>query len=90
MLVSNGVRYRKVPLYYLVSLTSYLVLIVTAGEVFERSYLGNVTGMQLNGFYAAALFEGKIQLHQVCCGLDVCTTAGTCIYIHVHTYGMHL
>ena len=53
-------------MYYLVSFTSYFVLIVTAGEVFERSYLGNVTGMQLNGFYAAALFEGKIQLHQVC------------------------
>ena len=52
--------------FHLVSLTFYFVLIVTAGEVFERSYLGNVTGMQLNGFYAAALFEGKIQLHQVC------------------------
>ena len=48
------------------SLTSCFVLIVTVGEVFERSYLGNVTGMQLNGFYAAALFEGRIQLHQVC------------------------
>ena len=47
-------------------LPPFFVLLVTAGEVFERSYLGNVTGMQLNGFYAAALFEGKIQLHQVC------------------------
>ena len=52
--------------FHLVSLTFCFVLIVTAGEVFERSYLGNVTSMQLNGFYAAALFEGKIQLHQVC------------------------
>ena len=35
------------------------------GEVFEKSYLGTVTNMKLNGYYAAALFEGKIQLHMV-------------------------
>jgi len=40
------------------------------GEMFERSYLGSVTSMQLNGYYAAAHFEGKIQLHQIDPSLD--------------------
>lgn len=35
------------------------------GEFFERSYLGNLSAIQLNGYYAAALFEGKIELHIV-------------------------
>ncbi len=38
---------------------------VHVGEVFEKSYLGTVSNIQLNGYYAAALFEGKIQLHVV-------------------------
>lgn len=35
------------------------------GAVFEKSYLGSVSAMQLNGLYAAVLFDGKIQLHAV-------------------------
>jgi len=48
--------------------------------MFERSYLGSVTSMQLNGYYAAALFEGKIQLHQVhtCTWIRCMNTVGIC------------
>ena len=35
------------------------------GAVFEKSYLGSVSAMQLNSLYAAVLFDGKIQLHAV-------------------------
>ena len=31
----------------------------------ERTYLGSVSEVALNGYYAAVLFEGKIQLHLV-------------------------
>ena len=31
----------------------------------EKSYLGAVSSMTLNGDYAAAVFEGKILLHLV-------------------------
>ena len=36
-----------------------------AGEMFEKSYLGTIIGMELNGYYAAVLSEGRIQLHMV-------------------------
>jgi WD repeat-containing protein 19 len=35
------------------------------GEVFEKSYLGNVTCMDLNRQYAAALYDGHIHLHTI-------------------------
>ena len=35
------------------------------GEVFEKSYLGSVNSFKLNGYYAAALHDGKICLHLV-------------------------
>ena len=37
-----------------------------SGEFLERSYLGNLNAIQLNGYYAAALFDGKVELHLVC------------------------
>ena len=40
-------------------------LLLTLGEVFEKSYLGNVTCMDLNRQYAAALYDGHIHLHTV-------------------------
>ena len=40
-------------------------LCVCSGEVFEKSYLGNVTDMKLNSHYAAALYDGNIILHLV-------------------------
>ena len=41
------------------------IVILLPGEIFERSYLGNLSAIQLNGYYAAALFEGKVELHVV-------------------------
>ena len=41
------------------------VCVVSLGEVFEKSYLGNVTSMELNTQYAAALYDGHILLHTV-------------------------
>ena len=34
-------------------------------DVVEKSYLGAVSSMTLNGDYAAAVFEGKVLLHLV-------------------------
>lgn len=39
------------------------------GEVLERSYFGNLTAIQLNGYYAAAQFNGNIELHLVCASM---------------------
>ena len=39
-----------------------------SGVIFEKSYLGSVTAMRLNGLYAAVLYDGKIQLHAVSIG----------------------
>ena len=36
-----------------------------AGETFEKSYMGTISGMQLNGYYAAVLSENRMQLHMV-------------------------
>ena len=38
---------------------------LSLGEVFEKSYLGNVISMDLNSQYAAALYDGHILLHTV-------------------------
>ena len=43
-----------------------LYYISLSGESLERSYFGNLSAIQLNGYYAAALFDGKVQLHLVC------------------------
>lgn len=50
----------------LVAIIYYTAVCIFSGESFERSYLGNLSAIQLNGYYAAALFEGKIELHIVC------------------------
>ena len=40
--------------------------ILLSGEFLERSYFGNLDAIQLNGYYAAAQFDGKVELHLVC------------------------
>jgi hypothetical protein len=42
------------------------VYVLLSGEFFERSYFGNLNAIQLNEYYAAAQFDGKIELHLVC------------------------
>ena len=53
--------------YGSVSLSMYVCacLIGVGSDAAEKSYLGAVSSMSLNGDYAAALFEGKILLHLV-------------------------
>ena len=53
------------------------------GEFFERSYLGNLTSLELNGYYAAALFEGKVELHTVCYCYNYMHS--TCLILHGYT-----
>ena len=36
-----------------------------SGEVTEHTYMGTVSSVKLNGYYAAALLEGRIKLHTV-------------------------
>lgn len=43
----------------------YNHVMCTTGEIFEKSYLGSVSSMKLNGYYAAALHDGRIHLHLV-------------------------
>ena len=43
-----------------------LCCILLSGEILERSYFGNLNAFQLNGYYAAAQFDGKVELHLVC------------------------
>ena len=40
--------------------------VLLSGEFLERSYNRNLNAVQLNGYYAAALFDGKVELHLVC------------------------
>lgn len=35
------------------------------GDIFEKLYLGSVSAIKLNEYYAAALHDGKIHLHLV-------------------------
>lgn len=44
---------------------SILYCVLLSGEFLERSYLGNLNAVQLNGYYAAAQFDGKVELHLV-------------------------
>ena len=43
-----------------------LCCILLSGEILERSYFGNLNAFQLNGYYAAGQFDGKVELHLVC------------------------
>ena len=66
-------KYRSINLHI-------IYLSTCVGEVFEKSYLGNVTSMQMNSYYTAALYDGKIHLHVV----HIFTFAHTCIYIYMY------
>ena len=61
-------------MYFIYRMTNDLVLL--SGVFLERSYTGNLNAIQLNGYYAAALFDGKIELHLVCTflfGYHICS-----------------
>ena len=45
---------------------SIIYCVLLSGEFLERSYFGNLNAIQLNGYYAAAHFDGKVELHLVC------------------------
>ena len=51
----------KVILYFMFKLVSWYF----AGMIFEKSYLGSVSAMKLNGLYASVLFDGKLLIHAV-------------------------
>ena len=55
----------------------------------EKSYLGTLTSLSLNGDYAAALFDGKIMLHMVSGCTYVIVQCMRIMYVHtvhpVHT-----
>lgn len=59
-----------------------------SGAVYEKSYLGSVTDIDLNASYAAVLFDGKIHLHRVSTAiLEMTANAyelSSCSYIHLH------
>src|SRR4029434_1258970 len=46
----------------------------------DTEYLGTVVSMCLNADYAAALFEGKVQLHMV---RSVCVCVCVCVCVRV-------
>lgn len=46
----------------------------------DTEYLGTVVSMCLNADYAAALFEGKVQLHMVCPRTRMCVCMCECVH----------
>lgn len=44
----------------------------------DIEYLGTIASMCLNSDYAAALFEGKVQLHMVCILTSAAVTLQSC------------
>ena len=73
-------------LYYLfvyVCLCVLVCLLYVGDDVVEKSYLGAVSSMSVNGDYAAAVFEGKILLHLV--RRDPVLSIHSCSYILAYT-----
>lgn len=55
--------------------------LLNSGEVFEKSYLGSVSSMKLNGYYAAVLHDGRVHLHLVNNIMEIIVTCHLYIYV---------